>query len=82
MAQFDGLGYPPHTWDPGDRFVQLSRLAPAAPLPPGQYWLQLGLYERESGRRWLLLNPEGEVIGDRLVLGPLQLQEDGVLLRP
>ena len=26
VAQDDGLGYPPHTWQPGDRFIQLLSL--------------------------------------------------------
>lgn len=68
VAQDDGLGYPPHTWQPGDRFLQLARLPLPAALPPGHYTLQFGLYDRATGARWPVLNAEGRPAGDRLLL--------------
>jgi hypothetical protein len=68
VAQDDGLGYPPHTWQPGDRFLQLARLPLPADLPPGDYRLQFGLYDRATGARWPVLNADGQPAGDRLLL--------------
>ena len=68
VAQDDGLGYPPHTWQPGDRFIQLARLPLPPDLPPGDYTLQFGLYDRATGARWPVLNAEGQPAGDRLLL--------------
>ena len=68
VAQDDGLGYPPHTWQPGDRFLQLARLPLPPDLPPGAYTLQFGLYDRASGARWPLLGPDGQPAADRLLL--------------
>jgi len=68
VAQDDGLGYPPHTWQPGDRFLQLARLPLPPDLPPGDYTLQFGFYDRATGARWPVLNAEGQPAGDRLLL--------------
>ena len=68
VAQDDGLGYPPHTWQPGDRFIQLARLPLPPDLPSGEYTLQFGLYDRATGARWPVLNAEGQPAGDRLLL--------------
>ncbi len=68
IAQDDGLGYPPHTWQPGDRFVQLARLTLPADLPPGDYTWQFGLYDRATGARWPVLNGDGRPAGDRLLV--------------
>jgi hypothetical protein len=68
VAQDDGLGYPPHTWQPGDRFLQLARLPLPPDLPPGDYTLQFGLYDRATGARWPVLNAGGQPAGDRLLL--------------
>ncbi|MBP6788754.1 MAG: hypothetical protein KA170_14275, partial [Candidatus Promineofilum sp.] len=73
VAQDDGLGYPPHTWQPGDRFLQLARLPLPADLPPGDYTLQFGLYDRATGARWPVLNADGRPAGDRLLLPPQAL---------
>jgi len=69
VAQQDGLGFPPHSWHAGDRMVHVHHLQTAVDLPPGTYWVQLGLYRRETGERWLL----ADGLSDRLVLGPIQI---------
>ena len=74
VAQDDGLGYPPLTWQPGDRFVQVARLPLPPDLPPGDYTLQFGLYDRADGRRWPVLTPDGQPTADRLLL-PVRVGE-------
>ena len=73
IAQQDGLGYPPHTWQAGDRFVHVHALTLDAALPAGTYWLQLGLYQREDGQRWPIVDAHGEPVGDRVLLTPITL---------
>ncbi|MCA9944494.1 MAG: hypothetical protein KC449_13490, partial [Anaerolineales bacterium] len=75
VAQQDGLGYPPHTWRAGDRFTQVHHLPLDGSLPPGRYWLQLGLYRRETGSRWLLLDAAGEPLADRVLIPVEVVQE-------
>lgn len=70
VAQQDGLGFPPHSWQAGDRLVHLHRLQPSQPLAAGDYWIQLGLYRRETGQRWLLAGDQH----DRLLLGPFTIR--------
>lgn len=74
VAQQDGLGYPPHTWRTGDIFTQVHALPLDASLPPGRYWLQLGLYRRETGSRWLVLDATGNPLADRLLI-PVEVTE-------
>lgn len=79
VSQYDGLGYPPHTWREGDRFIQMARLPLGTEPASGGYWLQFGLYERESGKRWLLLDKNGRSVADRVLIGPLYLDGEGTL---
>jgi 4-amino-4-deoxy-L-arabinose transferase-like glycosyltransferase len=74
VAQQDGLGYPPHTWRPGDQFLQVHHLSTSPSIPPGRYRLLLGLYHRDTGERWLLTDPDGMPLGDRLLLGAVEIR--------
>jgi hypothetical protein len=74
VGQQDGLGYPPHSWRPGDYFTQVHHIPTDPSLPPGRYWLQIGFYWRETGQRWVLLDETGSAIADRLLL-PLTIAE-------
>jgi 4-amino-4-deoxy-L-arabinose transferase-like glycosyltransferase len=67
VAQQDGLGFPPHSWHTADRMVHVHHLQTTADLPAGTYWIQFGLYRRETGERWLL----DDGLSDRLVIGPV-----------
>lgn len=80
VTQFDGLGYPPHTWQRGDQFLQIGRLPLAPDLPADTYWLQFGLYDRATGQRWLLLNASRQAVADRLLLAPFVV-ENGRLIQ-
>lgn len=62
VAQDDGPPaggrYPTDLWEPGDRLrdrhrVDLSR------LPPGEYWVRVGLYSLEDGQRLPAVGPDG-----------------------
>ncbi|MCP4535844.1 MAG: glycosyltransferase family 39 protein [Chloroflexi bacterium] len=75
VAQQDGLGYPLHTWQPGDRFVHVHHISAGASLPAGQYWIQLGFYEGTTGQRWLIRDNE-RVLGDRLLVGAVEVSRE------
>ncbi len=51
IAQDDRLGFPTHSWRVGDVFSQSFTLSVPQP-PPGQAWIELGLYDRATGQRW------------------------------
>jgi hypothetical protein len=57
---------------PGDVFVQRNSLPLAADVPPGRYWVQVGLYALTTGERLPVVGKA--VAGDRLLLGPLRVQ--------
>lgn len=73
LGQSDGLGYPPHTWQPGDRFLQVHHITYDPSLQPGEYWLQFGLYRRDNGQRWPVTD-DGVTVGDRLLMGPVSIR--------
>jgi hypothetical protein len=55
VAQHDGLDAAPHTLRPGDVLIQRHIIAVPAEMPDRPLALQLGLYERGSQRRWILV---------------------------
>jgi 4-amino-4-deoxy-L-arabinose transferase-like glycosyltransferase len=72
VAQDDRLGVPRHTWQPGDEFVQVHRLA-VTNVPPGTYRLALGLYNRGDNVRWAAQDRSGQSVGDHVILGEIEV---------
>jgi hypothetical protein len=72
VAQDDRLGVPRHTWQPGDEFVQVHRLN-IENVSPGKYRLALGLYNRADNTRWAATDRLGQPLGDRIILGELEV---------
>lgn len=62
-------------WLPGQRLLDPYRLVLPADLPPGQYYIEVGLYEMVGQRRLHMADPAGNLIGDRLILGPVDVSE-------
>lgn len=60
-------------WLPGQQYRDPYRI-PLTNVPPGQYAIEVGLYEMTSRRRLLLSDPQGNLVGDRYILGPLVVQ--------
>jgi hypothetical protein len=75
MSVGDGLGFPAIQWSPGDVFVQRNRLPVPAEMPPGRYWVQVGLYLLATGERLPVLEA-GQPVADRLLLTPVWVGED------
>jgi len=60
-------------WLPGQRLLDPYRV----PLntPPGDYYLEVGLYEMTGGRRLHRADAQGNLVGDRIILGPVRVAE-------
>jgi hypothetical protein len=70
----DGLGFPAIQWIPGDVFIQRNRLLIPAEAPPGQYWVQVGLYSFATDER-LPVWKAAEPAPDRLLLAPVTVYD-------
>ncbi len=70
-----GGAFPSYLWFPkwleGQQVQDPYRLVVPPGTPPGEYWLEVGMYEMGSVRRIPQLNQDGTMTGDRLVLGPV-----------
>jgi hypothetical protein len=62
-------------WLPGQRLTDPYRLVLPADLPPGEYYIEVGLYEMVGQRRLHMADAAGNLIGDRLILGPINILE-------
>lgn len=62
-------------WLPGQRLTDPYRLVLPDELPPGEYYIEVGLYEMVGQRRLHMADAAGNLIGDRLILGPIQVRE-------
>ena len=61
-------------WLPGQRYLDPYRLQLPPDLAPGTYYIEVGLYEMVSKRRLHMADAEGNLIGDRLILGPIVVE--------
>jgi hypothetical protein len=60
-------------WLPGQRYLDPYRLTIPPDLPPGEYYLEVGLYEMTGGRRLHMAGADGSLVGDRFILGPVSV---------
>lgn len=61
-------------WLPDQQLLDPYRLTLPAGLPPGTYYVEAGLYEMVSKRRLHMADAEGNLIGDRLILGAVVVE--------
>ena len=61
-------------WLPGQRYIDPYRLALPGDLPPGRYWLEVGMYGMTSLRRLPVVDLVGNLAGDRVILGSIQVE--------
>lgn len=62
-------------WLPGQQFTDPYRLIIPPDLPPGTYFIEVGLYEMVSGRRLHISDSNGNLNGDRYILGAVEVIE-------
>ena len=61
-------------WLPHQRLTDPYRLIIPPELPPGRYYIEVGLYEMTSGRRLHQHDPQGNLAGDRAILGEVLVE--------
>ena len=61
-------------WLPGQTFTDPYRLPLPSDLPPGDYWLEVGMYGMTSLRRLPVVDLGGNLAGDRIILGPVRVE--------
>jgi hypothetical protein len=61
-------------WLPGQRLTDPYRMIIPENLAPGTYFIEVGLYEMVSGRRLHISDTEGNLNGDRYILGAITVQ--------
>jgi hypothetical protein len=61
-------------WLPGQTLIDPYRLVLPADLPPGDYWLEVGMYGMTSLRRLPVVDLGGNLAGDRVILGPVRVE--------
>lgn len=75
IAQQDSLEAPSWDWQAGDFFLQVHPVVIPKRVAPGLYDTTVGAYDRSSGERIPLLNPEGEIVDNRAFVVPLKVDE-------
>ena len=60
-------------WLPGQRMLDPYRLQIPDDLAPGTYRIEVGMYEFSSGRRLHMADQAGNLIGDRYILGAVEV---------
>jgi len=65
--------YPTTEWTPGETIVDRYEIATGPEIPPGEYSIEIGLYELDSGERLLILDVMGLPKDSRGVLGKVQV---------
>ncbi|GIW11811.1 MAG: hypothetical protein KatS3mg061_2868 [Dehalococcoidia bacterium] len=64
---------PTDSWQPGETIVDRYGLPVLLGTPPGQYYLEVGLYRPEDGKRLRVLE-QGQVVADRVILGTVTVE--------
>jgi hypothetical protein len=62
-------------WLPGQRMLDPYQIDIDENISPGTYYLEVGLYEMTSLRRLHVAGLNGDLMGDRYILGPVVVGE-------
>jgi hypothetical protein len=72
-----GGSRPTSSWEPGEEISDNHGLALPPDIPRGEYQIELGLYDATTGQRLPILTEEGDVVEDRVLLGPMIIAAKG-----
>lgn len=61
-------GNPTTTWVAGETIVETVTFQIKSDAPPGQYYLQVGLYDRQTGQRYPVLTEDGRPLPNRQIV--------------
>jgi hypothetical protein len=70
-GQHDLSSFPTTAWMTGDLVVTRFRIKTDAELPPGEYWVHLGMYSYPDIVNVPLLDVAGNPVADAVVVGPI-----------
>lgn len=74
-----GGAFPTFLWIPrwyeGQRVSDPYKLTLPSDTPPGDYLIEVGMYGMTDHRRAYHFDPQGNLAGDRYVLGPVRVEE-------
>ena len=63
-------------WLPGQRYVDPYQLTIPQDLAPGNYLVEVGLYEMVGERRLHISEEAGDLVGDRYILGRVTVDRE------
>ncbi|MBM3134452.1 MAG: hypothetical protein FJZ89_04020, partial [Chloroflexi bacterium] len=66
------------TWKPGEVIPDNYGLLVLPGTPPGVYHIEIGMYRADTGQRLPIFAADGRALGDRLLLGPVQVVKAAV----
>jgi len=70
-----GNGALPTTgWLPGEVIVDQYEVPVQPDAPPGQYVIEMGMYQAETGQRLPIINRKGQVVDERVLLEEVTVQ--------
>ena len=69
----DSSGYPSSEWQSGDEFITWHKVPVAKEAKRGQYWIEVGMYDRGTLSRPALYDKEGKRIGGSVKVGPVKI---------
>ena len=70
-----GEGNLPTTgWLPGEVIVDQYKVPIRPDARPGQYVIEIGMYQAETGQRLPIINQKGQVVDDRVLLEEVTVQ--------
>jgi hypothetical protein len=76
-----GGAFPTFLWIPrwfeGQRVSDPYKLTVPPDAPPGDYWIEVGMYGMTDLRRLQHFDSEGNLAGDRYILGPVRIEAAG-----
>jgi 4-amino-4-deoxy-L-arabinose transferase-like glycosyltransferase len=64
----DGF-YPTSQWEEGEIVRDQYDILISPDMPPGEYQIEIGMYLAETGERLPVFDGEGQILGDKIVLG-------------
>jgi len=66
-SQWDGLGVAAEGWREGDTFIQRALLTVPQDISPGEYGLEVGMYNPETMQRLPVIE-QGQALTDRVLM--------------
>jgi 4-amino-4-deoxy-L-arabinose transferase-like glycosyltransferase len=70
----EGGFYHTSFWDAGETLTDRYEFAIDQNTPPGEYWIEIGMYVLETGQRLPVIDERTQAVGDKAVLGRISVE--------